>query len=267
MGLPQRRRRRADEGADRRLQHGASRRSRSTRPPSSGACPSTPRSAPRPAVGAGPGRDDLPPVAHPDRARREACCPRSPTRTWRTPGVTKADFFPRSIEAAIDNGQLYAVPFDIHAVVLYYNKNAARGDALPRRRRQADRHHEPRRLQRRAEGAEGQGRRDPALASPPATTAAPGGCSTRSSPRRAASSSTNGEVLPGDNAAKAVKAIQIMTDWRSADYTPEQTEYPASVALFTAGDAAFHMQRRLGGPDLHRPRTPRARSASTGARR
>ena len=48
VGLPRRRRRRADEGADRRLQRGAPRHPRSTPRPSTGACRSTPRSAPRP---------------------------------------------------------------------------------------------------------------------------------------------------------------------------------------------------------------------------
>ena len=61
------------------------------------------------------------------------------------------------------------------------------------------------------------------------------------------------EVLPGDNADKAVKAIQIIADWRDAGYTPEQTEYPASVALFSAGERRLPPERRLGGPDLHRP--------------
>ena len=49
-------------------------------------------------------------------------------------GLKKEDFFPRSIEAASSDGTLYAVPFDIHAVVLYYNKDLLEGHALPRRR-------------------------------------------------------------------------------------------------------------------------------------
>ena len=42
-------------------------------------------------------------------------------------GLKKEDFFPRSIEAASSDGTLYAVPFDIHAVVLYYNKGLLEG--------------------------------------------------------------------------------------------------------------------------------------------
>ena len=61
-------------------------------------------------------------------------------------------------------------------------------------------------------------------------------------------------MLPGDNAAKAVKAIQTLVDWRNAGFTPEQTEYPASVALFSAGKAAFHFNGVWEVPtftDLH----------------
>ena len=45
-----------------------------------------------------------------------------------------------------------------------------------------------------------------------------------------------------------------MADWRNAGFTPEQTEYPASVALFSAGDAAFHFNGVWEVPtftDLH----------------
>ena len=42
-------------------------------------------------------------------------------------GLKKEDFFPRSIEAASSDGQLYAIPFDIHAVILYYNKDLLKG--------------------------------------------------------------------------------------------------------------------------------------------
>ena len=38
-------------------------------------------------------------------------------------GLAKEDFFPRAIEAASSDGKLYAVPFDIHALILYYNKD------------------------------------------------------------------------------------------------------------------------------------------------
>ena len=43
-------------------------------------------------------------------------------------GLAKADFIPASIEAAsTDDGQLMAVPFDVHALVAYYNRSALEG--------------------------------------------------------------------------------------------------------------------------------------------
>ncbi len=43
-------------------------------------------------------------------------------------GVTKDSFFPASIKAASsDDGKLHAVPFDIHSIVLYYNKSYLEG--------------------------------------------------------------------------------------------------------------------------------------------
>ncbi|MDN3722120.1 extracellular solute-binding protein [Roseibium salinum] len=41
-----------------------------------------------------------------------------------TAGLSKDDFFPAAIAAASDaDGNLHAVPFDIHAIILYYNKS------------------------------------------------------------------------------------------------------------------------------------------------
>jgi multiple sugar transport system substrate-binding protein len=51
---------------------------------------------------------------------------------------------------------------------------------------------------------------------------------------------TDGEVLAGDNLAKAARAIQIMADWRGAGLIPEQASYEASVALFSGGKAILH---------------------------
>ena len=75
----------------------------------------------------------------------------------------------------------------------------------------------------------------------------------------------DGEVLPGDNADKAAKAIEIMTNWRENGCTPEQAEYAASVALFSAGNAAFHINGVWEVPtftDLH----AKGSLGSTGAR-
>jgi multiple sugar transport system substrate-binding protein len=49
------------------------------------------------------------------------------------------------------------------------------------------------------------------------------------------------EVFPGDSTAKATTALETMARWRENGWTPEQATYEASVALFSGGDAAFHM--------------------------
>ncbi|WP_210339712.1 extracellular solute-binding protein [Ensifer sp. ENS07] len=156
-------------------------------------------------------------------------------------GLAKADFFDSSVKAASsDDGKLYAVPFDIHAIVLFYNKKALEGTEY---------------LDDKGNlvGIKSLDDFNAALAklkekgvkTPLSYQTAGGGGTWRVFytllSQLGGELITNGEVLAGDNAAKAEKAIEIMADWRSNDYTPEQAEYKASVALFSAGDAAFFM--------------------------
>lgn len=155
-------------------------------------------------------------------------------------GLTTDDFFERSVAAASSaDGTLHAIPFDVHSVVLYYNKDLLAGtDFLD---------------------ADGNLTGIDSLESFQAALTAAAEQS-GSEPLSYASADdgttyrvfytlfsqmggeliTDGEVLAGDNAAKAQQAIEIMADWRQNGWTPEQAEYPASVALFTSGRSAFH---------------------------
>ena len=154
-------------------------------------------------------------------------------------GLATADFFPAAIEAATADGQLYAVPFDIHAVVLYYNKALLEGTPYL----DAD---------GKLTGISSlddfntalQAMKDKGVEAPLSFGTGDDGATWRVFytlfRQQGGTLIENGEVLPGDNAEKAAKAIQIMTDWRNEGFTPEQAEYPASVALFSAGNAAFH---------------------------
>ena len=47
--------------------------------------------------------------------------------------------------------------------------------------------------------------------------------------------------LTGDNLDKAVKATDVIANWISGGFTPASTEYAASIALFTGGKAAMHI--------------------------
>jgi len=168
-------------------------------------------------------------------------------------GLATSDFFPASIEAATSDGQLYALPFDIHAVVLYYNKTLLEGTPY------LDADGNLTGIASLADfDAALKAMKDKGVATPLSIPTGDDGGTWRVFytlfSQEGGTLIENGEVLPGDNAAKAAKAIQIMTDWRNAEYTPEQAEYPASVALFTAGDAAFHINGVWEVPtfnDLH----------------
>lgn len=155
--------------------------------------------------------------------------------------------------AAQVDGALYAVPFDIHAVVLYYNKDKldAAGllgdDGLPT-------------------GLDGVDNFKAAL-----QTLKDGGSEYGISIHSAAGDSlyrifyslfgqqdgqflTDEGFLAGDNLDKAVNATNVVADWVASGLAPAQTEYPASIALFTSGAAAMHINGVWEVPtmtDLH----------------
>jgi len=64
----------------------------------------------------------------------------------------------------------------------------------------------------------------------------------------------DGNFLDGDSADKAVTAVQAMADWIAGGHAQPHVEYPASVALFTGGNAPFHINGVWEVPtmtDLH----------------
>ncbi|SHN10102.1 extracellular solute-binding protein [Roseibium suaedae] len=156
-------------------------------------------------------------------------------------GLSKSDFFPASIAAASDeNGALHAVPFDIHSIVLYVNKSYLKGSRFLDDKGNVT-------------GIESLADFEEAMA-----LAKANGSDTPLSYATGDDGGTyrvfytlmkqqggeliaDGQVLPGDNLGKAAKAIEIMTHWHEEGWQPEQAEYPASVALFTSGKSAFHM--------------------------
>ncbi|NIZ08614.1 extracellular solute-binding protein [Pseudooceanicola sp. HF7] len=158
-----------------------------------------------------------------------------------TAGISTDDFFPATITAAsTDDGELMAVPFDIHAIVAYYNRSALEGtDWLD------------------ADGnltgltsvedmtalltwAKEEGFSDPL-----SFQSEGGGGTWRMFytllRQQGGEMLTDGEVLAGDNMDKAVTAIQTLADWRSAGLIPEQASYEASVALFSGKKSVMHI--------------------------
>ncbi len=155
-------------------------------------------------------------------------------------GLTTNDFYERSIAAASsDDGTLHAVPFDVHSVVLYYNRDMLEGTNYL----DADGN---------LTGMDSLESFEAAMAAlvengvtePLSYATADAGTTYRVFytlfSQMGGELITDGEVLAGDNADKAVQAIEIMARWRENGWVPEQTEYPASVALFTSGRSPFH---------------------------
>ena len=154
-------------------------------------------------------------------------------------GIKSSDFSPANWKAAQGpDGKQYAVPLDIHSIILYYNKDLLKkagllgDDGKPK-------------------GLDGQANWDAALAK--LTT---NGVTALALPNDGASGwrvfytllnqeggqfLKDGKFLDGDNLAKATTALAEMQKWTKNGWAPTNTEYPASIALFTSGKAAMHI--------------------------
>ncbi len=155
-------------------------------------------------------------------------------------GLSGDNYAPANWKAAQVDGKQYAVPFDIHSVILYYNKDLLKkagllgDDGLPK-------------------GLDGAANFEAALAK--LTTGpdqvglsiptADGGTVWRVFytllGQQGGEFISGDKVLDGANADKATKALAEMQKWTKEGWVPKQTEYPASIALFTSGKAAMHI--------------------------
>ena len=152
-------------------------------------------------------------------------------------GISDADFTAAATEAAKIDGKRYAVPFDQHGLILYYNK------AMLAEAGMLDENGLP-------TGLDGLDNFNAALAK--FTVDGKYGLSTPTGDRYRTVYSLFGqqggtmfdEAAGGffptdDDLAKLTTATQTVKDWVDAGYTPTQVESPASIALFTSGQAAF----------------------------
>jgi multiple sugar transport system substrate-binding protein len=150
------------------------------------------------------------------------------------------NYFPSDWSAAHVDGKLYGVPLDIHSIILYYNKDALKAagllgdDGLPKGLDGADNFSAA--LKKLTGGKTQYGL---------SFATADGGTTWRIFytllNQQDGVFLKDNKVLDGDNAAKAEKATATIADWIAKGYAPKQTEYPASIALFTSGKAAFHI--------------------------
>jgi multiple sugar transport system substrate-binding protein len=155
-------------------------------------------------------------------------------------GIQAADFGPANWKAAQGaDGKQYGIPLDIHSIILYYNKTLLKNagllgdDGKPK-------------------GLDGVANWDAALAKLTAngvvglsTATADGGTMWRIFytllNQQDGVFLKDGKFLDGDNLAKATTAMAEMQKWVKSGWTPAKTEYPASIALFTSGKAAMHI--------------------------
>jgi len=157
-------------------------------------------------------------------------------------GLSEGDFFEGALDAAKGpDGTLYAVPFDIHSVVLYYNRSYLEGSrfldddgSLTGIESVAD-------FEEAMQVAAENGSATPVTYA----TGDDGGVFrvfyTLLSQQGGTLISDSGEVLPGESTEMAERAIEIMTKWQNEGWQPEQALYEASVALFTSGKSAFQI--------------------------
>ena len=152
----------------------------------------------------------------------------------------QADFFASDWDAAHVGGKLYAVPLDIHSIVLYYNKGALKkagllgDDGLPKGLDKIENFDAA--LKKLTGGDTQYG-----VSYGSADAGTPWRIFYTLLSQMGGTFMNDGHVLDGDNLGKAQKAIETMAGWVAHGYAPKLTDYPASVALFTSGKAAFHI--------------------------
>ena len=153
-------------------------------------------------------------------------------------GLSADSFAKETYEAVQVDGKKYAVPFDTHPIVLYYNKDKLEAagligaDGLPTGLDGVDNFAAA--LQKLKDGGTTYGL---------STTTADGSFSFRTIYsmlcQQNGSIGTDGAWLEGDNLQKLENAVQVIANWVKNGYAPEYTDYASNVALFTSGEAAM----------------------------
>jgi multiple sugar transport system substrate-binding protein len=157
---------------------------------------------------------------------------------FKTMGLGEGDFAKATWDAVTIDGKQYAVPLDTHPIVLYYNKDilAKAGllgaDGKPTGLNGAENFKAAMTKAKEAGAKFGI-----------AGVTADGNFMFRTiysmMCQQGGELMTDGEFLAGDNAAKMQNALTMIADWTKNGLQSSYTDYPATVALFTSGSAAF----------------------------
>lgn len=153
-------------------------------------------------------------------------------------GLSADSFAPATWDAVQVDGKQYAVPFDTHPIVLYYNKDLLEksgligADGLPTGLTGLDNFN-----------AALKKLKDDGNEWAIAQVTADGGFAYRTIYsllcQQDGTVGTDGDWLPGDSVEKLGTAIGVIAGWVANGYNPPKTDYPSTVALFTSGKAPF----------------------------
>ncbi|WP_417689042.1 extracellular solute-binding protein [Roseibium sp.] len=157
---------------------------------------------------------------------------------WSKMGLGKGDYADSTWDAVTVDGKQYAVPLDTHPIVLYYNKDllSAAGMLTEDGR--------PKGMDSR-EGftATLQALKENGVAFPLASVTADGNFMFRTiyslMGQQDGELMSDGEFLAGDNAEKLQNSLAVLAEWTKEGLQSTYTDYPATVALFTSGEAAM----------------------------
>nr|WP_238858329.1 ABC transporter substrate-binding protein [Faunimonas pinastri] len=157
-------------------------------------------------------------------------------------GLGQSDYFASDWDAAHVDGKLYGVPLDIHSIVLYYNKDLLKkagllgDDGKPKGLNGLDNFNAAVKKLTTGNGTYGLSIHD----------GAPDGSSAwrifyTLLAQQGGTFMTDNKVLDGDNLEKAQKSVETMANWVKQGWSPANVSYNSSIALFTSGKAAMHI--------------------------
>lgn len=173
---------------------------------------------------------------------------------WKAMGISKDDYAESTWNAVTIDGKQYAVPFDTHPIVLYYNKDILKKAGL------LTEDGKPKGLESRQAFTDTlKALKAAGVKFPLGSVTADGNFMFRTvyslMGQQDGELMTDGEFLAGDNAKKLENALAVLHEWTKEGLQSTYTDYPATVALFTSGEAAMMINGVWEVPtmtDLHK---------------
>jgi multiple sugar transport system substrate-binding protein len=153
-------------------------------------------------------------------------------------GIPKADYATATWDAITVDGKQYAVPFDTHPIVLYYNKDILKKAGL------LTDDGKPKGLESRQAFTDTlKALKAAGVKFPLGSVTADGNFMFRTvyslMGQQDGELMTDGKFLVGDNAKKLENSLAVLQEWTKEGLQSTYTDYPATVALFTSGEAAM----------------------------